>query len=310
MKTKIFPIISLLIVILIGYVSYTFYGNYLPSELSVLKYVVAVFNIIVYGSFINSISSILDFGKMKKSFNMQNTPNFKDGKKVIIFGQILPINNADLVSPITKQRCLFYNYSVFHEIKNNNEKQEIIDFYGTNLYPSYVLAGPMKVKILGYPTLENFEEQKFTDPTHQGEYYSNIVEYINTNSFEQLSDDPLSRIKNSISVTKEFYADDDGAIKKNISFASQNFDIRKEQLSEQIIKPGEEVCVIGTWNSAKQSLIVDFKTSIITIIKGKSEEIFQQTKNKAFRGTIAALAFALLGNGTPFAIEYLKMFNV
>ncbi|HEX2121997.1 MAG TPA: hypothetical protein VHL59_10185, partial [Thermoanaerobaculia bacterium] len=191
----------------------------------------------------------------------------EDGEKIAVCGAIG--SSIDLLeSPLTKRRCVAYEYKVLYA---GNEQTALCE--GFALTPATING----IRLLAAPDLA-FKEEQYGAKQHR----ENLREYVAKTSF--LVHEGI-HFKRELAHFKSVLADDDGRIR---------YDIRREKTEdiagkldnsamwEKVLLPGEKVCAIGRYSAARGGLVPD-PTAImhpVKIVKGDAEEVIRDLKKR------------------------------
>ncbi len=225
----------------------------------------------------------------------QNNITYIDGTKVALYGKIRA-KDTPVVSPITQTPCVFYKYGMYHWILRKTGKGSRKDkeyFYsGHCLAPTSLDIGYKHVNILSVPIIKNFPELTCKFDATNYAYFANATEYIKTTPLTKLDTHSITHIRHALTSAKETMLDQDGSNRSDTSFKDYNPPIEQLELEEVLIKEGDDVCVIGVWNSAKNGLIADYGIASLTLFKGLPQTIIQ-TFSKQITG-LCFLSLALV----------------
>ena len=93
---------------------YFLVGRWLPFPFSlILSTLGSMFMLISIGSLLTAKAKYADWQLMKKALSARNIIDFKDGQKIVVFGQIFPTNGEPILSPFTQEKCVFYTYNIY-----------------------------------------------------------------------------------------------------------------------------------------------------------------------------------------------------
>lgn len=218
----------------------------------------------------------------------QNNITYTDGAKIALYGKTRAQDTV-VTSPFTKTPCIFYKYGIYQWIwrnsgKGSKKEQEYL-YSGHMLTPSSVDIGYKRINILSVPEIKNFSKSKFKFDIATQAYYTNAANYIQTTQFNKLATSGIPQLKQVIASAKDYMFDQDGSNRSDMEF-KQLIDLQSVELEEEVVQEGEDVCVIGVWNSEKLGLIADYGISTLTIFKGLPDNII-----RAFEKQIAGLLF-------------------
>lgn len=186
----------------------------------------------------------------------------EDGEKIAVCG---PIGSsiAMLESPLTKRRCVAYEYKVLHA---GNEQAAVYE--GFALMPATIHG----VRLLAAPELA-FPEEQYGGPQHR----QNLQEYVAKTDF--IVHQGIN-FKRELAHFKSVLADDDGRIRYDIrrgkpeEIEAQLGDVA---MWEKVLLPGEKICAVGRYSSARGGLVPD-PTAImhpVKVVKGDAEDVIR-----------------------------------
>ncbi|MEN9389340.1 MAG: hypothetical protein RLY61_424 [Candidatus Parcubacteria bacterium] len=290
---------------------YLLVGRYYPEGIKITAVTTGLV-ILAYTLLKVSLSLRNDRLLLQTTFFKQNNITYIDGAKVALYGKIRA-KDTPIVSPITQTPCVFYKYGMYHWILRKTGKGSRKDkeyFYsGHCLAPTSLDIGYKHINILSVPLIKNFPELicKFDTTTYA--YFANATEYIKANQLTKLDTHSITHIRHALTSAKETMLDQDGSNRSDTSFKDYNPPIEQLELEEVLIKEGDDVCVIGVWNSAKNGLIADYGIASLTLFKGLPQTIIQ-TFSKQITGlyflsfTLIVAAHCYIGY---YAIELYKL---
>lgn len=215
-----------------------------------------------------------------------------DGKRIAVSGFLRPYGEP-LTSPFTATPCISYSYGVYHWKRTGKSRTRQFDCWGNAMTPCFIrtpIGGD--IRICSY--MEGTESKTFegSDP----EVYENAKGYLASASFEQMEDaDFLTQLK----TIRQLVVDDSGGMRKDCKNTQADFDIQNRQLEETVLRPGNECCVIGVWDSAKGGLVSKpFGAGAISVLNGSPDQAARTMRGKMF----FAIGIAL------FLIAFLNFF--
>jgi hypothetical protein len=206
----------------------------------------------------------------------------KDGQRVAVAG-VVSGSMEYLESPITRKRCLAYEYKAMAP-----ENQTLGVWEGLALAPMTIDGRGGSVRILAAPELD-FPGQPVGSPQH----LENFRRYIEqTTFFEHTNID----FKRDLKHLREVNTDDDGRIRDDLHGLDRN-DVENMTLSEKTISAGEKVVAYGLFSSTRGGLVPDEKAMMrpVKIVKGEPEDLLR----KVSRGGPADM---LKGCGCPMIV--------
>ncbi len=264
---------------------YYLVGRLLPPPFSlILSTLGSLFMLISIGCFIQAKAKYFELRLMQRALATRNIIDFKDGQKIVVFGQILPNNGQSIVSPVTYEKCIFYNYDIYQWVlrrsgkESRREKQS--DYSGFYLTPSSINTSFGKIRLLAFPTLQGFEMKTYSYSDSTTNYYNNAYSYIQSTKFEEFGTMGLDKLGKAYQMIKEIFTDDDGYIRKDTKYSADPFDLKTRLLNEQYVKEGENVSLLGIWSEAKQGIITDMSKYVAILTRGLPEQTIKVVKKE------------------------------
>lgn len=239
------------------------------------------------GSFFTAKAKYVDWQLMKKALKARSTSEFKDGQKVVVFGQIFPTSGQPIVSPFTQEKCVLYSYGVYQSVwegyGEDRRQEEEPDYGGSHLTPSYINSNVGKVRLLAFPTLQGFEKKIYSYSGETAPFYNNAYACIQNTQFEEFGGMGISKLGKAYQMIKDVLTDEDGYVRKDTKYTTEPFDLKTRYLEEQFIKEGEAVSLLGIWSSAKQGIITDISKAAAVLTKGSPEQAIKTAKKEFFK---------------------------
>jgi hypothetical protein len=186
-----------------------------------------------------------------------------DGERGAVVGVVSGAMDF-LESPITKKRCLVYEYKA---VPTGNE--QLAAWEGFALAPTTIQGPGGMVRILAAPDLE-FDGE----PIGSREHRQNFREYVAKTTFiEQTNID----IRRDLAHLKEINTDDDGRIRDDVHGMVRG-DLGNMTLSEKTLAAGEKVVAFGRYSSARGGFVPDPESVLrsIRIVKGEPEAVLRK----------------------------------
>lgn len=216
----------------------------------------------------------------------------RDGQIVTAPGRIRA-SGSPLHAPLSDRPAVLYSYDIGREWRDANGVRAAKDFAGFGLTPSVIDSHFGPLRLLGFPTLEGFDKASVENPD-----LAKIREYIATTSFLDMAGfNPLTIYRE----IKELMADDDGQLRKDWRM-SDSVEVTEDQdLSEQIVVPGEQVTAIGRYSAEKGGLVQDLGGgNPLRLIRGDARMSSGALWTQAAGRIIGSLIFAAVVNGLLF----------
>lgn len=286
-------------------VLFTFYfllvGRYLPFPFSlILSILGSLFMLIFVGSFLSAKVKYSEWHMMKKALIARGINEFKDGEKIVVFGQIFSYNQQPIISPFTRKKSVFYTYDIFRMVwigsGDDRRVEKESDYGGLYLTPSYINSTLGKIRLLAYPTLQGFEEKTYSYSDADAYLYNNAYAFIQNTNFEEFGKIGIAKLGKAYQMIKEILTDNDGYVRKDTKYATESFDLKTRLLSEQTVKEGENVSLLGIWSSSKQGIITDMNKCVATLSKGLPEQAILTAKREFLKKICEGLLILFIVN--------------
>jgi len=229
---------------------------------------------------------------------------FTDRKTAIAIGTIRPEKSA-LKSPLYQDDCALYEYEVFKEGRpfseeDLREQPRDILYTGMAMCPCAISCLQGKVRLLGFPDLKNFPEQK----TAEKDKIARFLEYLGQTKFESAIGMKKLHIFSRIS---DLFSDTDGTVRQDWQLSrmptdpgelKDKLESSDFQLGEKSVKVGQQVVAIGRYSSEKMGII--------------SQMGMGGMMNDLYPGDIANVRKQIRGNAlmlSLFSIVYFSFFH-
>ena len=169
----------------------------------------------------------------------------RDGKKFAAIGRIVP-NGQPVISPFTKTTAVACKY----EIQTVAGKGVATLYTGFAMNPSSIQGRHGTVRLLAYPDLKVPSSTADSEEARR-----NAEQYVATTKFR---DATAGNLRQSLAEMMALYKDDDGTIRYDQRNAgAESTDLGYAQFLEWILKPGEQVCVIGHYSEQRSGIVFD-----------------------------------------------------
>lgn len=204
-----------------------------------------------------------------------------------------------LLAPFSQRACVLYQYDVSRPLTAGESRRGDHDrkaFTGFALTPSVIDAPNLSVRLLGFPELEGFHSEIRDGSTDLG----NARAYIEATTFEDMQG--FAALGKVWGVVKERIADDDGTVRKDWQMTDKTYDISDSTLTEQIVAPGDQVCVIGVYSAAKSGIVSDLSKGLNKLIKGDARKSASSLRTGGIGQLIGGTLFGLFLIGVTVAI--------
>lgn len=255
------------------------------------------------------------------------------GYKTAVTGRIRP-EGEPLTAPFSGKPCVICEYDIARpQPKTSDGSNDTTgsDYAGFMMTPSKIDTSTGEVRLLGYPSLENMEEQNILSM----DAVANARRFMDNTTFEDRSGLKMISI---MSVFSELWADDDGKVEKHMCLRSvpadeilpaglendvaslhqaiaeeeqreredeaededEQFDegrvfIANPKLTEKRVDVGEAVVVIGIYDEMRRGLLPPPGSLIPNrLMNGTSEDIESRLRTSMLGLSIGGILFLLL----------------
>lgn len=208
--------------------------------------VAGFFTLCSVGALMNSVRAWRDSRRIARAID--GDLRLEEGRLATVCGTIHSIGEP-LLAPFTQTQCIACEYDFTSVQKLTSVKDQSnsgSDFAGFLMNPCVIRTPSRDVKLLGFPLLEGFNEQR----TFMFEAVANAREFLTHTQFDDHSGVKLVSV---FSVFGEVWADDDGMVRKNIRIGKVKVediftpdlmhdveDVRQHGLQEPIAEAAEE----------------------------------------------------------------------
>ncbi len=229
---------------------------------------------------------------------------FQDGKRVALFGFIYPLHGSAIKAPFSHRECLAYSYSIQSGTGEDSYKK----YEGFCITPSVIMTSRGDVKLFAFPEFHGFA------PTPESELsFKNAIGYIRSTTFEIFK---VSEIRKAYESIIDELMDDSGNVKKDTKFIrvveTKEEEIialkiaqerepeitQNDTLVEICVGVRDEVCLIGTWSSAKQGIVSDYTQTLkrVTLTKGNQQHVLESIRRTMVVYPLIGLVIAIVIN--------------
>jgi phosphate/sulfate permease len=232
-----------------------------------------------------------------------DTTIFQDGKRVALFGYIYPLHGSGMKAPFSHKDCVAYSYSIQSGTGEDSYKK----YEGFRIVPSVIMTRRGDVKLFAYPELKGFVATPKSEMSYQ-----NALDYIRAATFETFK---VSEIRKAYeSIIKELM-DNSGDIRKDTKFnrteetkdvETAAFRLTENQpelspddtLEEICVGIRDEVCLLGTWSSARQGIISDYAETVkrVTLTKGNQQQVLESIRKTMIVYPLIGVVIAAIVN--------------
>jgi hypothetical protein len=211
-----------------------------------------------------------------------------DGETITIVGRIRAVGQP-LSAPFSDQPAVLYSYEIEHVSRGPEDSTSTAkDYSGFALAPTAIDSSRGSILLLGFPLLQGFPKTTIdTDTARQ-----RAAAYIASTVFTDMQGFHPGQIYQQI---HEILTDDDGHVRKDWKM-TEDRDLSDKTLVEQIVAPGEQVCVIGKWSAAKRGLVPGGANGVIQLLRGDPQKVESGLWGKCFRNVIGGLIIAAIVN--------------
>jgi len=208
----------------------------------------------------------------------------RDGKKFAAIGRLAP-NGPPVISPFTKTPAVACKY----EIQSHAGEGVATLYSGFAMNPSSIQGRHGTVRLLAYPDLKVRSSTATSDEARR-----NAEQYVASTKFR---DATAGRLRESLAEMMALYKDDDGTIRhdqRNAGAESSN--LGYAHFLEWIVRPGEQVCVIGHYSAQRSGLVYDPSNPLdqVKIEVGEPEDFSGRAMRSAVRYFIAGVVIVTI----------------
>jgi hypothetical protein len=207
----------------------------------------------------------------------------RDGKKIAAIGRISS-SGETLLAPFSKTPCVIYDYKIATGFTSDDTNLYI----GARQIPSTIQTRHGGIRLLAHPDL------KLRDQTVPSEIaLPNAQEYIQATQFHETG---IGNITSSLKELMDAYKDDDGTVRydNKLSGAQDTRTIETAFFVEKLVRPGDEVCVIGEYSAQRGGIVPDRKSPLInqtTLEPGSGDAPMRRARSGTIGYAIGACIF-------------------
>ena len=173
----------------------------------------------------------------------------RDGQRIAAIGRISP-NGEALLAPFSKTRCVIYDYKIVTGFTSDDSNL----YVGFAQIPSTIQTRQGSIRLFAHPDLKLRE-----DVVPRDSAMPHAQEFVQATQFSETG---LGNLGSSITTLMDAYKDDDGNIRyDNRAPSAQG--IERAYFSEKLVRPGDEVCVIGQYSAQRNGIVPDLKSPLI-----------------------------------------------
>ena len=174
----------------------------------------------------------------------------RDGQKIAAIGRITP-NGEALVSPFSKTPCVIYDYKIATGFTSDDSNLYI----GARQMPSSIQTRYGAIRLLAHPDLKLKEQ---TVPREIA--LPNAQEYIQS---AQIRETGIGNITSSLKELMDAYKDEDGSVRYDNTTLATTQSLDTAVFVEKLVRPGDEVCVIGLYSTQRGGIVPDLNSPLI-----------------------------------------------
>ena len=159
-------------------------------------------------------------------------------------------SGESLVSPFSKTPCVIYEYKIVSGFTTDDSNL----YVGSRQSPSTIQTRHGSIRLLAHPDLklrEQVVEREIALP--------NATEYIAATQFTESS---VANPSQSLQTVLDTYKDDDGAVRYDARVLGAQA-VDRAFFVEKLVRPGDEVCVIGVYSTQRSGIVPDLKSPLI-----------------------------------------------
>lgn len=285
----------LILAALLGGYWYLLHGHIEPPVLWWSIGIASFFMWIATGTLRTAAMAARDASRVssQSSFAGFSSEEMTDGETVTIVGRVRALGSP-LHAPFSGQPAVLYSYEIEHISQDAKSTSTAKDYSGFALAPTAIDSSRGSINLLGFPLLEGFPKSTVdTDAARQ-----NAAAYIASTPFTDMQGFHPGQIYHQI---RDVLTDDDGHIRKDWKM-TEDRDLSGKSLTEQIVAPGEQVCVIGTWSAEKHGLVPGGTDGVIQLLRGDPQKVESGLWGKCTRNVIGGLVVAAIVNAGVYTI--------
>ena len=173
----------------------------------------------------------------------------RDGQRIAAIGRISP-NGEPLVAPFSKTPCVIYDYKIVSGFTSDDSTL----YSGFAQVPSTIQTRQGSIRLFAHPDLKLPEDVVPRDGAME-----TAREFVQATQFSETG---LGNLGKSITSLMEAYKDEDGNVRyDNQASTAQGVD--RAFFSEKLVRPGDEVCVVGQYSAQRNGIVPDLKSPLI-----------------------------------------------
>jgi hypothetical protein len=285
----------LILVALLGGYWYLLHGHIEPPVLWWSVGIASFFMWISTGALRTAAMAARDASRVasQSSFAGFSGEEMTDGETVTIVGRVRALGSP-LRAPFSDQPAVLYSYEIEHISPDPESTSSAKDYSGFALAPTAIDSSRGSINLLGFPLLEGFPKTTVDSEVAK----QNAAAYIASTAFTDMQGFHPGQIYQQI---RDVLTDDDGHLRKDWKM-TEDRDLSDKYLTEQIVAPGEQVCVIGSWSAAKHGLVPGGTDGVIQLLRGDPQKVGSNLWGKCIRNVIGGLVVAAIVNAGVYTI--------
>lgn len=166
-----------------------------------------------------------------------------DGKRVVLVGTLQPLGRT-LRAPLDGSECLAYDYRVTEDRGSGRRRMILTHARGSALAPSVIVTPSGRYRLLTVPDL-----QASPPTTPSTGHIAAFERHARSTRFTTRAADAAQELVDR-------WTDDDGAYRADVCYtALDRLDLTRCMLTQQQVRPGAPVCVIGHFDQARGGVV-------------------------------------------------------
>jgi hypothetical protein len=204
-----------------------------------------------------------------------------DGRAILV--GTLEARGAALEAPLDGAPCLAYSYEVREDRGSGRQRVIYIHFKGVALAPSMVVTASGSYPLLAVADLEDADTGSGT-PSEEVEAFRRYAARTTFTGRDAAAQELIER-----------WTDADGAYRSDIAYSLlDQVDFSRCALSQQYVRPGARVTIVGTFSSAKGGIVPSGWQAGPRIMVGDPARVMTAlgttARNRLILGLLAATA--------------------
>ncbi|MCP4662316.1 MAG: hypothetical protein GY856_43515 [bacterium] len=196
-----------------------------------------------------------------------------DGEPAVVRGRILPAGPV-IEDPFSGGECLLFRYQISHWTRGTSSgRSHFYDALGIGMTSCVVRNQRVSVKLLGFPLLD-FAGTRIEDLGRAREYVASAdLSPRRTVYPEQEHELRLNQLEEGGTLRYELVSES-----WDRRFPEPESEDYERELEVKVVRPGEEVCIVGRYSAAHGGLVPEasYRSDLqIRLLKGRGERIRQ-----------------------------------